>query len=110
LCNQRINRKGRFASGMVANNEFALSPAERKERVHRDDPGVHGFGYNISLDNRWCRTFDRQSCLGVYCPFSIERATQRIYDSPKQGFPHRYANNITGAEYGVASLNSRCAV
>ena len=95
---------------MVADDELALAPAEREQRVHHYDPGLHRFGHEVALDDRRGRTFDRPARIGAYCAFLVERSAQRINDPPQQSFADRDADDLSGAEHRVARLDVRSGI
>ncbi len=105
LGDQRVDGQCRLAGGMIAHDQFALAPAQRKERVDHHDPGLHGFGHKVAFDDRGGRAFDGQARLGQHRALAVQRTAQRIDDTAQERLADRDADNLAGAEDGIARLD-----
>nr|WP_272213181.1 hypothetical protein [Marinicella sp. W31]MDC2879129.1 hypothetical protein [Marinicella sp. W31] len=95
---------------MIADDQFALAPAKRKQRVHGNDAGLHRFGHQVALNDRGGRAFDRQTGRNLDRPLAIKRAAQRIDDPAQQRFTDRNLHDLARAEYRVTSLDIGCGI
>jgi hypothetical protein len=51
LVDDRIDGERRLAGRAIADNQFALSASDGKERIHHEDSGLHRLGDEIPLDD-----------------------------------------------------------
>jgi len=105
LRDQGVDRQRRLAGRMVADDQLALPPAQREQRVHHHDPGLHRLRHQIALDDRRRRAFDRQARVGIDRPLAVQRPAQRIDDPPQQRLAHRHGDDLAGAKDGIARLD-----
>jgi hypothetical protein len=105
LRDHRVGGQRRLAGGMVADDQFALAPSEREQRVHHEDPGLHRLCHEIAFDDRRGRALDRPPVLGLDRPLSVKRAPERVDDASEQRFSHRHADHLARAEDGIARLD-----
>jgi hypothetical protein len=57
---KRVDGERCLAGGMIADDQFTLTPSKREQRIHCHDPGLHRLGHEIALYDRRRRAFDRQ--------------------------------------------------
>ena len=105
LGDHRVDGQRRLAGGMVADDQLALAPAKRKQRVHHEYPGLHRLGHEIAFDNRWRRALDRPALFGLDRALAVQRAAKRIDDPPEQRVADRHAHHFARAEDGIARLD-----
>src|SRR3990172_2044246 len=65
LVDDRVPRHGGLAGLAVADDQFALAPADRHHRVDRLDPGLHRRRYPTAPDHPGGHLLDHVAFLGV---------------------------------------------
>jgi hypothetical protein len=105
LVDDRVDRERRLACGAVAENEFALPPADGEHRIDCERAGLHRLDDEVAFDDRRRRPFDRIEAPGPDRRAPIERTAERIDDSAKQCLANRHAHHLARAGYGVSCLH-----
>jgi hypothetical protein len=100
-----VDGERRLAGGMVADDQFALAPAEREQGVHHHQPGLHRLGHEIALDDRRRGAFDRQARLGLDGPLPSSGRPSGSTIRPSSASPTGTLDDFAGAEHGVARLD-----
>jgi hypothetical protein len=106
LVDDRINGNSGLASLAVANDQFALTTANRNHCVDRLQTGLHRLGHRLTPDNARSDLFDRLGQLGVDRAFAVDRLTQGVHDTAQQFGADRNFQNATRALHGVAFGNA----
>src|SRR4029077_11162935 len=79
-----IDGDGGLAGCTIADDEFALAPADRDHCVDGHDPCLNGLAYAFALDNAESDVLDRVKLRSVDRSLAIERFSQGIHHATKQ--------------------------
>jgi hypothetical protein len=73
-----------------------LTTPDREQCIDDENPGVHGLGDEIALDNAGSGPLDRKVRFGGDRPFAIERTAEGIDDASQQTRPDRHPHDLAG--------------
>ena len=93
LVDDGVNRDGGFAGLPVADDEFALSAANRHHAVNRLDPGLQRFFHGLAIDHAGGDDLEVLRILGFDGAFSVDGLTQRVHDAAGQRLADRHLND-----------------
>ena len=86
LVDDRIHRDRGLARRAVADDELALSAADRDHRVDRHDAGLHRLAHAFALDDARGDVFHGIKLGGVDRALAVERLAERIDHAAEQAF------------------------
>ena len=86
LVDDRIDRDRGLAGAAVADDQLALTLADRDQRVDRADAGLQRLLDRLTLDDARRGVFDRAKFLGLDRAFAVDRDAQRIHDAAQKRF------------------------
>ena len=87
LVDDGIHAQGGFADLAVADDQFALAPADRGHGVNGLIAGVHGLINRLALDDAGGLDFDAAEFLGIEGAFAVDGVAHRV-DDPAQNSRH----------------------
>ena len=96
LVDDRIHRDGGFAGRAVADDQLALSAANRNHRVNRHDAGLHWLVDPAALDDAGCDFFHRIEFRGLDRSLSVERLAEGIDDAAEEALADRNLQQLAG--------------
>jgi hypothetical protein len=102
LIDDRVDRHGGFAGLAVADDQFALSAADRYHRVDGFEPGLQRFFHRLAVDDTGSDRFDRQIGIGDDVAFSVDGIAERVNHAADHRLPDGHAHDASGALDGVA--------
>ncbi|OQB35451.1 MAG: hypothetical protein BWY06_03143 [Candidatus Latescibacteria bacterium ADurb.Bin168] len=105
LIDDRVNRQRGFPCLPVTDDEFPLSPADRRHRINRLEPGLERRFDRLTLNNTGSLAFDEIIPVGNDVAFAVERVSQRINGPPQKRFAHRNLQNTLRPLCRVAFLD-----
>ena len=106
LVKDGVDRDGGLADRAVADDQLALAPAKRKQRIDRNQASLHRFGHRIALDDCRGGPLDRHQRFPGDRALPVERTSQRVDDAAEQCFPGRYPHHVSGGAHAVARLDA----
>ena len=93
----------------VADDQLALSAADRNHRVDGFDSSLQRFAHWLAIDHARRNSLQVIALLGGDRPFAVERHAQRIHHAPHQRLAHRHRHNSPRALHRVAFAEFRCS-
>src|SRR6185503_13162276 len=96
LVDDGVDGHGGLAGLPVANDQFALSSADRHHPVDRLQTRLQWFFHRLPIDNARSQTLDRQKLLRGNWPFTVDRLTECIDDSAKHLVADGHRNDAAG--------------
>ena len=97
LRNNRVHANGGFSSGAVADDQFALTTANRNHRVDGHDAGLHRLADRFAFDDAGCDFFDGISNVALDRAFAVERLAERIHHATEQTFADGNLQQFAGS-------------
>ena len=96
LVDDRINRNGGLTGLTVADDELALSAADRNHRVDSEDTGLHGLMHGLTRNNAGGLELDRAHAVGLDRSLAVDGHTERVHDTAEHGLAGGYFHDTTG--------------
>ena len=84
LVEDSVDRNGGFSRLPVTENELALAPADRNERIDNCQSGLERHGDGRAVHDGGGGAFDRQALARSHRALAIERPTERVDDASQQ--------------------------
>src|SRR3984957_10271931 len=106
LIDDRIDPDRGLADGAIADDQFALTAAEREQGIDDEEAGLNRLDHEIPIDDGRGRALNGFQRIGYDGPLPVKRAAERIDDAAEQRRSHRHAHDIARSDHGVASFNS----
>jgi hypothetical protein len=95
-----------LADRTVANDQFALAAAQRKQRIDGHDAGLHRLGDQRAVEDRRGRPLHRIMAFGNDRRPTVQRPAQRIDHPPEQARADRGAHHLAGAAHDLARFQA----
>ena len=105
LVDDRVHRNGGLAGLAVADDQLALSPANRHHRVDRLQAGLQRLLDGAAIDDAGSHAFDRRELLRRDRAFAVDRLPQSVHDAADEFFADRHGNDAPRALDGVSLTN-----
>src|SRR5260370_30277811 len=97
-----VERDCGFARLPVADDQLALSAANRDHAVNGLESGGHGLAYRLAVDYARSDALDGDELLGIDGPLVVNRLAERGEHAPHHGIAHRDAHDALRALHLVA--------
>ncbi len=107
LVDDRVKRDGCFARLAIADDQLALTAADRHHSVDRLDTGLQRLLHGLAVYYARRQPFERVELRGFNRAFAVDRMTECIDDAPNHGFADRDGHDAPGAAYLIAFFNAR---
>ena len=107
LVDDGVEGDRRLAGLAVADDQLALSAADRDHGVHRLDAGHHRLFHGLPRDYARRQALDRVELRRMDRTLAVDRLAQRIDHAADQRLAHRHAHDAFGALDFVAFLDLR---
>ncbi len=101
VVDDRVDRDRGLAGLAVADDQLALSAADRDHRVDRLEAGLHRLDHRLAVDDAGSLVLGGAGLSGVDVPLVVERAAERIDQAAEQLVAHRNLQQLAGALHGV---------
>ena len=105
LIQDRVDRDRGLPGRAVADDELALSTADRRHRVDRLESRVHRLLDGLALDHARSLELERPALSGLDRAEPVERVAQRVDDAAEQARADRDAHDLAGTAHGLAFLD-----
>ena len=105
LGNDSVHRDGGLAGGAVADDEFALTAADRDHGIDGHDAGLDGDGDGFTGNDPGGEFFDRILGIGNDRTFAIERFAEGIDNAPEEAFANRDGEEAASGADFVSSFD-----
>ena len=103
MVNNRINGDGRLTRLAVADNQLALSTADRNHGIYRLDTRLQRLVHRLAVDNTRSFTLERHLArLADDFAFPVKRIAQWVDDAANHAFAHSDGSDTARASHGVA--------
>ena len=102
LVHDGVHRDGGLAGLAVTDDQFALAPADRYQRVDGHDPGLQRRVDRRAFHDRRSPAFDRPTPDGANPAAFVERAAEGIHDPSQQRLPDRDVHDPAGAAHDLS--------
>src|SRR5688572_3958235 len=102
LIDDRVDSHRRFAGLPIADDQLALSAADRHHRVNSFQAGLQRFPHRLPIDDPGRDTLDRHEGLRGNRTFAVDGLAERIHDAPQQFFADGHRDNAPRALHDVA--------
>ena len=109
LVQNRIDGDCRLARAAVADDQLALSAANRDERVDCLEPRLQRLVNALAVRDARCRRLDRTELLRVDGPLAVDRTTERVHNAADHRLAHGHLHDASRALHRVAFLDDRIA-
>ena len=93
-----VHSNGRFAGLTVTDDQFSLSPSDRKHCVNGKDPCLQRYVYGFSVDDSRRFSLNREIPIGLDRSVSVDRSAQRINHTSDQSIPDRYSGTLAASD------------
>ena len=97
-----IERHRSLAGLPVANDQLALSAANRNHAVDGLEPSRHRLTHRLPVNNPWSQTLQRNGLIAGDGPFVVDGLAQGIHDAAHQSVADGHAHDVARALYLVA--------
>ena len=97
LVDDRVERHRGLAGLPVADDELALSPADRDHRVDRLQAGLHRLADRLAVDDARSRALDRIVIGRRDRAFAVDRPSEGVHDAPDHRGAHGDLDDLAGA-------------
>jgi hypothetical protein len=101
----RVERDGGLSRLAVADDQFALTAADRNHAVDGLQTGRHGLAHRLPVDDARRNTFQRDELVGGDGSLAVNRQAEGIHHAPNHGVADRDAHDAAGALDLVAFLD-----
>ena len=95
-------RDGGLAGLAVADDELALTAADRDQRVERLDAGLQRLVHALALHDAGRLDLQAARLGGVDRALAVDRLAERVHHAAEQRLAHRHRGDLPGALDGVA--------
>src|SRR5580700_274010 len=102
LVDDRVDRHRRFSGRPVADDQLALTLADRNQRVDRADAGLQRLFDGLPLHDARRDVFDGAEAVGLDRAFAIDWLTQRVDNAAQERLADRNRGNPPGAAHAIA--------
>ena len=96
LTDDRVDRDRRFAGRAIANDQLALTAADRNHRVDRHDASLDRLAHAFTFDDAGRDFFERVKCFALDRSLVVERLAERINYATEQSFADRNGQQSPG--------------
>ena len=96
LVDDGVDRDGGLAGLAVADDELALTAADRDHRVHGQDAGLHRLLDRLAVDDAGGFELHRTHALGLDGALAVDRHAERVHHAAEQALARRHLNQTAG--------------
>ena len=89
----------------VADDQLALTTADRNHGVDGQDAGLHRLVNGLTMNNARSLELDRAGALGLDLALTVKRHAQRVHDTAEQSLAGRNLDQTTGGLNRVVFLD-----
>jgi hypothetical protein len=107
LVDDGIERDGGLACLAVADDQFALSAADRRHGVDRLEAGLQRLFHGAAFHHARRAQFYVSSFFGRDGALAILRLAESVYDAAEHRLAHRHRHDVAGPPYLVALFDQR---
>src|SRR5581483_6405073 len=100
LIDDRVDRDRRLAGLAIADDQLALSAADRNHGVDRLESGLQRLLDRLAVDDAGCQTLDRIAFGRIDRTLAVDRVSERIHDAAD----HRRSDRDRHDEAGALDL------
>src|SRR5258708_6612294 len=104
LIDDGIENDGSLAGLAVADDQLALSAADRNHAVDRLDAGLERLANRLAIEHARRYALERVALLRSDGALTVHRLAERIHHAANERFPHRHGHNRVRALDDVAFL------
>ena len=105
LVDDGVDGDGRLAGLAVANDQLALTAADRHHRVDCENARLHRLMHRLAADDARSLELDRAHALGLDRALAVDRHAQRVDDAAEQTLARRHVHNATSGVNLVVFLD-----
>ena len=105
LVDDRVDAHGGLAGAAVADDQLALTAADRDHRVDRLEAGLQWLGDGLALNHAGRLELERTHSGGLDRPLAVERVAERVDDAAEHPLADRDAHHLAGAAHRLALLD-----
>src|SRR5262249_32291366 len=106
LIDDRVERDRRLTRLAVADDQFALSPADGNHRVDGLDSGLQRLLHRLPVHHAWRDALDVDKVLGGDGSFAIDRLAERIDHAPDHRIAYWHGHDAARAADLVAFFDT----
>ena len=107
LADDRVDADRRLARRAIADDQLALTAADRNHRVDRHDAGLHRLADRPAPHDAGRDFLDRVGGVAGDRPFSVDRLAEHVHDAAEQSLADRHLQQLAGRADLVALLQRR---
>jgi hypothetical protein len=96
LVDDRVDGHGGLAGLAVADNQLALTAADRHHGVDRLQAGLHRLAHRLTGDDARRDLLDWRHIVGIDRALAIDRHAQGIHHAAQHGLAHRHLEDTAG--------------
>src|SRR5581483_2604631 len=100
-----VERNSRLPCLAVADDQFALTSADRNHAIDRLETCCHWLPHGLAVDNAGRQALQRNELFSANRALVIDGLSERIDDPADEAFPDRHAHDASCALYLVAFLD-----
>src|SRR5690606_25914525 len=105
LVDDRVDGHRGLAGLAVADDELALTAADRDHRVDRLEARLHGLVHRLALDDARRLDLDHAALGALERALAVDRLAERVHHPADEGLTDRHGHDGPGALDGVALLD-----
>ena len=105
LVDDRVDRDRGLAGLAVADDELALTAADRGHGVDGLDPGGQRLAHRLPLHHRRCLQLERAALGGLDVTAAVDRGAQRVHDPAEEAVADRHREHLAGPADRLALLD-----
>src|SRR5690606_38054347 len=105
LVDDRVDAHRGLAGLTVADDQLALTAADRDHRVDGLDAGLHRLGHGLAVGDARGNDVDLAAFGGLDRALAVDRLAEGVDDAAEHPLAHRHAQELAGRADGVALLD-----
>src|SRR5690606_2496482 len=102
LVDEGVDRDGRLAGLAVADDQFALTAADRHQSINRFEAGLHGLVHRLARDDARSLDLDTAALGGHDGSLAVDRIAERVDHTAEQTLADRNVHDRAGTLDAVA--------
>ena len=96
LVDDGVDRDGGLSCLAVADDQLALTAADRHHRVDRLEAGLQRLFHRLAIDDAGREALDRRELLRRDRPLAVDRLAERVHHAPEQLLADRHGDDAAG--------------
>ena len=105
LVQDRVDRHGGLPGLPVADDQLALSPADRDHCVDGFQPRLQRLPHRLPIDDAGRQTFNRRTRKRADRSFAVERLPEGVHHTSQERVSDRHGQDASSPPHGIAFLD-----